>query len=173
MPPSAIARSVSSAIVRALPVAGQRRRPASAGTAVRTGAGTSARRRSPPCACVERLRRTPPPPSSIASRPATGARSGAASPPPLVAAEAVAGCRSADDTISARSFAPGARQLVEDVGKSGPAPSRRRRKVRAAKERLEVGREPHAHRPAAGAGRRLHEESCRRDPRPAAPRDRP
>ncbi len=41
--------------------------------------------------------------------------------------------------------------------KPGLAPSRRRRKVRAAVERLQRRREPHAHRPPSRAGRGLHE----------------
>ena len=52
---------------------------------------------------------------------------------------------------------PARRHLPQHVGKPGPPPSRLRGKVRAAEERLQVGGEPDAHRPAAGAGRRLHE----------------
>ena len=47
--------------------------------------------------------------------------------------------------------------LPQHVGKPGPPPARVGRKVGAAEERLQVGRQPDAHRPAAGAGGRLHE----------------
>ena len=54
-------------------------------------------------------------------------------------------------------FPPDARDLLEDVGEPGLAPPAGRRKVGAAVERLQRRREPHAHRPAARPGRRLHE----------------
>ena len=47
--------------------------------------------------------------------------------------------------------------LAKDLGKSRPSPSRVGRKVGAAVKRLEIGRQPHAHRPAARSRRRLHE----------------
>ena len=52
---------------------------------------------------------------------------------------------------------PDARNFLQDVDETRPAPPRRRREIRAAVERLQLGREPHAHRPTAGAGGRLHE----------------
>ena len=58
---------------------------------------------------------------------------------------------------SARSVAPGARDLAQHVDEPGTAPPRRRREVRAAVERLQLRRQPHAHRPAARPRRRLHE----------------
>ena len=54
-------------------------------------------------------------------------------------------------------LAPDARDLLEDVDEPRPSPARRRREVGAAVERLQRRREPHAHRPPAGSGRRLHE----------------
>ena len=53
--------------------------------------------------------------------------------------------------------APHARDFQQDVDKSRPSPSGRRRKVRTAVKRFQIRCEPHAHRPAAAAGRRLHE----------------
>ena len=52
---------------------------------------------------------------------------------------------------------PARRHLPQHVGKPGPPPPRLGRKVGAAEERLQVRRQPDAHRPAAGSGRRLHE----------------
>src|SRR5262249_38583112 len=52
---------------------------------------------------------------------------------------------------------PHARNLLEDLDEPGAAPARGRRKVGAAVERLQVRRQPDAHRPSAAAGRRLHE----------------
>ena len=46
---------------------------------------------------------------------------------------------------------------LQHIHEAGPSPLRRRRKIGAAVERLQIGGQPHAHRPAAGAGRRLHE----------------
>ena len=53
--------------------------------------------------------------------------------------------------------APDARNLLEHVRESRPAPLRRRRVIGAAVERLERRREPHAHRPPALPCRHLHE----------------
>ena len=52
---------------------------------------------------------------------------------------------------------PGLGDAREELQEAGPAPARRGRKVGAAEEGLERRREPHAHRPAARAGGRLHE----------------
>ncbi len=52
---------------------------------------------------------------------------------------------------------PGSRHLAQDINETGPTPSRERRKVGAAVERLQRRREPDAHRPAAATGRGLHE----------------
>jgi hypothetical protein len=52
---------------------------------------------------------------------------------------------------------PGAADLREHVDEGRPPILGGRRIVGAAVERLQVGRQPHAHRPAAGAGRGLHE----------------
>ena len=52
---------------------------------------------------------------------------------------------------------PHPRDLLQDVDEPRPAPPRRRRKVGAAVERLQLRRQPDAHRPAARSGRRLHE----------------
>ena len=52
---------------------------------------------------------------------------------------------------------PCARDLLQDVDESRAPPLRGGREVGAAVKRLEIGRQPHAHRPAAGSGRRLHE----------------
>ena len=52
---------------------------------------------------------------------------------------------------------PGARELLQHLDETRPPPPRRRRKVGAAVERLAVRRQPHAHRPPAGAGRGLDE----------------
>ena len=54
-------------------------------------------------------------------------------------------------------LAPRARKLLQHVHESRSAPPRFGWKVRAAEKWLQVGREPHAHRPAARARRRLHE----------------
>ncbi len=47
--------------------------------------------------------------------------------------------------------------LAKNLRKSRPSPTRVRREVGASVERLQIWRQPHAHRPAARAGRRLHE----------------
>ena len=52
---------------------------------------------------------------------------------------------------------PHTRELAEQIEEARLAPPRRRRKVGAAVERLQVRRQEHRHRPAAGSGRRLHE----------------
>ena len=52
---------------------------------------------------------------------------------------------------------PHARDLEQHVDEPGALPPGRRREIRAAEEGLEIGREPHAHGPAARAGRGLHE----------------
>ena len=54
-------------------------------------------------------------------------------------------------------LAPRARDLQQHVSEAGPASLRSRREVGAAIERAQVGREPHAHGPAARAGGDLHE----------------
>ena len=59
--------------------------------------------------------------------------------------------------IFARSFFPGLGDALQDFGEAGLPVAILRRKIGAAEERLQVGREPDAHRPAAAAGRRLHE----------------
>ena len=60
-----------------------------------------------------------------------------------------------DDLVALRS--PDAGDLLQDVDEPRPSPLRRRRKVGAAVERLQIRRQPDAHRPSAGSGRRLHE----------------
>src|SRR5215212_1438324 len=52
---------------------------------------------------------------------------------------------------------PRARNLLQDVDETRPSPLRRRWKVGAAVKRLQRRREPDAHGPAAGTGRRLYE----------------
>ena len=52
---------------------------------------------------------------------------------------------------------PGSGDSFEHFREPRLAPAIFRRKISAADERLQVGREPHAHRPAAAAGRRLNE----------------
>ncbi len=52
---------------------------------------------------------------------------------------------------------PDAADLLQDLDETGPSPAGRRWKVGAPEERLELRRQPHAHRPAAGAGRGLDE----------------
>ena len=52
---------------------------------------------------------------------------------------------------------PRARDLEQHVDEPWPLPARCRREVRAAVERLQLGCQPHAHRPSARARRRLHE----------------
>ena len=52
---------------------------------------------------------------------------------------------------------PDARNLAEDVDESRPPPSRRRREIGAAVKRLQVRRQPHAHRPTTRTGCRLNE----------------
>ena len=52
---------------------------------------------------------------------------------------------------------PALGHLPQHVGKSRPPPAGIRRKVGAAEERLQLRRQPDAHGPAAGPGRRLHE----------------
>ena len=52
---------------------------------------------------------------------------------------------------------PARGDLPQHVGKSRPPPARVRREVGAAEERLQIRRQPDAHRPAARAGRGLHE----------------
>ena len=59
-----------------------------------------------------------------------------------------------DDLVA--SFLPGLVHAREDAGKTGHAPRVGRRKIRAAEERLELGREEHRHRPAAVPGHRHH-----------------
>ncbi len=53
--------------------------------------------------------------------------------------------------------APGPADLREDIHKRRPAVQRGRREIGAAVEGLQVRRQPHAHRPPAGAGGGLHE----------------
>ena len=58
---------------------------------------------------------------------------------------------------SARSSRQARAISVQHVAKPGRPHCDVRREIGAAVERLQVRRQPHAHRPAAGAGRRLHE----------------
>ena len=136
-------------------VARARRRPCArargAGTAARSGAGTSARRRIRRGAC-----RTP---AGTASRSwrarrrrARRPRAASRSPRRSCAVTASADCR----TLS-RSARQTRAISLEDVDEPGPSPLRRRREIRAAVERLQLGRQPDAHRPSARSGRRLHE----------------
>ena len=65
---------------------------------------------------------------------------------------------SADCATLPRSSLPDARDLAAGCRRSPGRPHlRRRRKVGAAVERLQLRRQPDAHRPAARSGRRLHE----------------
>ena len=152
MPPSAIARSVAQHHV-----ARRRRRRCAraraAGTAARTAAGTSARRRSRrgarSNACAElrdRLRRA-------RRRRARSSRRGLLRSPCSCVGQRFGRLRR---PCRARRCQTRAISL-QDVDEPGPAPLRRRREVGAAVERLQVRRQPDAHRPAAGSGRRLHE----------------
>ena len=52
---------------------------------------------------------------------------------------------------------PDAGDLPQDVDESGTSPFRRWRKIRAAVKRFQLRCEPHAHRPSARSGGRLHE----------------
>ena len=52
---------------------------------------------------------------------------------------------------------PHADDLAKDLRKSRPSPPRVGREIGASVKRLEIGRQPHAHRPAARPRRRLHE----------------
>ncbi len=54
-------------------------------------------------------------------------------------------------------FAPQFRDLTEQLQKTWPAMPRVRRKIGAAEKRLQIGREKNIQRPAAAAGRGLHE----------------
>ncbi len=54
-------------------------------------------------------------------------------------------------------LAPDAADLAQQIDEAGPPPAAGRREVGAAVERLQVGRQPDAHRPAALPRRRLHE----------------
>ena len=155
MPPSAIARSVSSAIVLAAPVAGERVR---AQQKQQLGRPRKLRRAAEPAVPrVERLRER----RDARHRARRGRRPARGRARPRRRRVA---CRSRSRTVSAelhrrraRSFCQARASCCEQLDEPGPAPPRRRRKVGAAEERLQVGRQPHAHRPAAGAGRGLDE----------------
>jgi hypothetical protein len=54
-------------------------------------------------------------------------------------------------------FAPEPGDLLEQLQKAWPAVARVRRKIGAAEKRLQIRREKDIHRPAAAAGRGLHE----------------
>ncbi len=58
--------------------------------------------------------------------------------------------------ISVLSLLPGLMHAREDAGKTGHPPRVGRREIRAAEERLELGREEDRHRPAAMPGHRHH-----------------
>jgi hypothetical protein len=51
---------------------------------------------------------------------------------------------------------PAVGEGAQHAGKAGPVGTILRRKIRAAEKRFQVGREPHAHRPAAAPGHGLH-----------------
>ena len=150
--PSAIARSVVQRHVARVGVAGAR---VLAQQEQQLARPRKLRRAAEPAAPrVERRART------AAARPIERRRHGGTVAP--AAAPRSAHCRRsvrlADGLDHCRPLvAPGARDLVQHVDEPRPPPARRRREVRAAVERLQLGRQPHAHRPAAGAGRRLHE----------------
>ena len=153
MPPSAIARSVAQHHVARVGVAGARVL-AQQEQQLATAAETSARRRSRRCArsnasrnCCDRAAR---------ARRAPGTVGGPA--PPARRRRSCVGQRLGRLARPCSRSACHTRAIsLQDVDEPGPAPSRRRRKVGAAVERLQVRRQPDAHRPAAGPGRRLHE----------------
>ena len=128
-------------------------RARAAGTAVRSDAETSARRRSRRCARSnaprnwrrDRLR---------ARRRRHRSAAGAGLRDALPTAR-----RSSAPTLDAvsRFLTPGRAISLKDVDEPGPAPLRCRREIRAAVERLQVGRQPDAHRPPARPGGGLHE----------------
>ena len=127
-----------------------------AGTAARTAVETSARRRTRrgarSNACANAAM-----PASMASRPATGARSGAASSAPVASrsrSTIVVGRLRADAAArrATRARAPPARRRIP----AGPTATLGGKYV-PPKNGLQIRRQPHAHRPAARAGRRLHE----------------
>ena len=126
-------------------------RARAAGTAARSGAETSARRRTRR-GDGRRRRRTPRPRDRARRRAGSGSRPPCDRSPrsrsTMVAADCSTLSRSSRQTraISSRtSTKPGLPHL------------RRRREVGAAVERLQRRRQPHAHRPAAGPGRHLDE----------------
>ncbi len=129
-------------------------RARAAGTAARTAAETSARRRSRRAAdrttsrnCVDGPRRAPSAPGTPSS-PRRSARARAAASVSDVG-RLRAPCRARSRQTRAIS--------LRISTKPGRPQRDCRRKVRAAVERLQVGRQPDAHRPAARSGRRLHE----------------
>ena len=141
---------------RAAPCRARRRRRCAraraAGTAARSAAETSARRRS-----RRGARRTP-------ARNCATVRASASAPGTSADGAACSIARSCVGQRLGRLARPSSRSArqtraisLQDVDEAGPAPPRRRRKVGAAVERLQLRRQPHAHRPAARSGRRLHE----------------
>ena len=152
MPPSAIARSVCSTIVARR---GRRRsaRARAAGTAARTAAGTSAGRRSRRVR-VEALREL-----RGASRRGRLGRplARAASLPAADRGEPRHDLVGRRVDVASRSSRHARAISWSTSANAGPPLLRRRREVGAAVERLQLRRQPHAHRPAAAARRRLHE----------------
>ena len=149
MPPSAIARSVRSAMSRASTL------PARACSRSRN---SSSQGRGNFGASPNPLLR-----QSNASQNCVAARTSASLPGTFEVAAVCSTRRScvviasADWSTLSRSARPDAADLLEDVDESGPSPPRGRRKVGAAVEGLQIRRQPDAHRPAARSGGRLHE----------------
>ena len=120
----------------------------------RDAAGIWARRRSRPVASRTCGGRSEKPLSSMASSNAAPAACGATSP---VLPAAAPPRRAPIRTIFSRSLSPGLGDLRQDRAEARMSPAVLRRKVGAAEKRLQLRRQPHRHRPAAAAGRGLHE----------------
>ena len=143
---------------RAAPCRAPRRRRCAraraAGTAARSAAGTSARRQNRRGA---RSKTAGTAASVCVSASSPGTSRAPSWPRAIAAAQPLDDlCRRLHDLARARR-ARRARSRASTSTKPGPAPLRRGREVGAAVERLQLGRQPHAHRPAAGSGGRLHE----------------
>ena len=150
MPPSAMARSVTSAMSRgsAAPVrACSRRRNSSS-----LGRGNFGASPKPP-------RRGSNDDGELSHRATRGRRhrERRRGPPSSACSEGVPMIVAADCSTFVALLAPDARDLFEDLDEARSSPSCRRREVGAAVERLEGRRQPDAHRPPAGSGRGLDE----------------
>ena len=152
MPPARIASSWRSAMSRAAVARSRDRGPTSGtGTSRLPGEGNLGAPPKPPhsasCCALEPRGALVAPARRGGSR---LARSGARERPP---APARAG-RCLDDRVAL--LAPRVVHARQQLQHAGPRAARGRRKVRAAEERLEVGREEQVQRPAAAHAHRLH-----------------